>query len=91
MAPRSHFDQDAPGRRWAAAATRALLGALSGLPPRAPSWPPAALAAACDHGELVELAISQRVAGAATKALGPLLAPGPRARLVAQARQEGAD
>jgi len=48
----------------------------------------ASLVAACDHDELVSLAVREGVAGAAYEVLGPLLSPPARRRLLAGVRAD---
>ena len=55
----------------------------------APAGPPlASLVAACDPGQLADLAISEGLAGPAHDRLGGLLPPGPGSRLAAEARRD---
>jgi hypothetical protein len=75
-------------RYWSQSARRALLAAVSSKSPR-PSAPSlASLVGECDQDELVELALSERVAGVANERLGELLTPSARARLLAEVQQE---
>ena len=81
------MSQDVKVRRWPVEARRALVASLRA--PSAPAGPPlASLVAACDPGQLADLAISEGLAGPAHDRLGGLLPPGPGSRLAAEARRD---
>jgi hypothetical protein len=78
---------DAGNLGWSAQARRTVLEAISAQPPT--SGPPlGSRLPDCDLEEVVHLAISQGVAGRVMERLGELLPSGPRARLVAQVRED---
>ena len=79
--------QGTRARRWPAASRRALIASLRA--PSAPAGPAlASLVAACDAGQLADLAISEGLAGPAHERLGHLLPPGPGSRLATEARRD---
>ena len=81
------MSRDVKVRRWPAAARRALVASLRAS--SSPAGPPlASVVAACDPGQLADLAISEGLAGPAHDRLGGLLPPGPGARLTAEARRD---
>ena len=65
---------------------RQALVALLRTPPATAAPGPASLVAACDPGQLADLAISEGLAGAAQARLGGLLPSGPASRLATEAR-----
>ena len=70
---------------------RALVASLRAVPstPAGSPWPPlASLVAACDSGQLADLAISEGLAGPARRGLGGLLPPEPGSRLATEARRD---
>jgi hypothetical protein len=74
-------------RRWSVASRRALAASL--WAPCAPDRPVLApLVAACDPEQLVDLALSEGLAGPAHARLGGLLPPGPSSRLAVEARRD---
>jgi hypothetical protein len=79
--------RDAGSLGWSVQARRTVVAAISAQPPI--SGPPlGSLLSDCDLEEVVHLAISQGVAGRAMESLGELLPSGPRARLLAQVRED---
>ena len=81
------MSQDVKVRRWPAEARRALVASLRAS--SAPAGPTlASLVAACDPGQLADLAISEGLAGPAHDRLGGLLPPGPGSRLATEARRD---
>ena len=81
------MSQGTKARRWPVESRRALLASLRA--PSAPAGPPlASLVAACDPGQLADLAISEGLAGPAHDRLGGLLPPGPGSRLATEARRD---
>lgn len=77
------------GRHWSRGTRRALVASLSSSQrvntTASPAAPPLAPG---DQGELVDLAISEGIAGPALESLGHLLTPAERCRLAAVARRE---
>jgi hypothetical protein len=78
---------DAKAGRWPVESRRALIASLRA--PSAPAGTPlASLVAACDPRQLVDLAISEGLAGPAREKLGVLLPPGPSSRLATEAQRD---
>ncbi len=74
-------------RRWPVESRRALVASLR--TPSASAGPRlASLVAACDPGQLADLAISEGLAGPAHESFGGLLPPGPGSRLATEARRD---
>ncbi|MGH9106036.1 MAG: nucleotidyltransferase family protein [Acidimicrobiales bacterium] len=76
------------GRHWSPEARRALVASLRSGPPGSAGSALAEAVGRCDPGELVDLAVSEGIAGPALEGLGHLLPPPERCRLAAAARQE---
>ncbi len=74
--------------RWPSATRRALLASLRAEPYPTAGPALASLVAACDPGQLADLAISEGLAGPAYQRLGGLLPPGPGSRLATEARRD---
>jgi len=74
--------------RWPAESRQALLASLRASPAAWAEPSLASLVAACDPGQLAELAISEGLAGPAGERLAGLLPAGPSTRLTGEARQD---
>lgn len=76
------------GRHWSRGARGTLAASLRSSQPVGTTASPPAPLGPDDQGELVDLAISEGIAGPALESLGQLLTPAERSRLAAVARQE---
>jgi Uncharacterised nucleotidyltransferase len=81
------LSQDVKAGRWPVESRRALIASLR-APSASAGLPLASLVAACDPGQLADLAISEGLAGPAHDRLGDLLPPGPGSRLATEARRD---
>lgn len=82
------MSQKAKARGGAAESRRALVTSLRAGPSTLTGPSLASLVAACDPGQLADLAISEGLAGPAHDRLSGLLPPGPSARLATEARRD---